>query len=108
MNRPRIIRGLRIVWKVACGRLCVLLAVLWVRSYWRTDYLVIVIPGTEGPAGRTIWAEGFQIGSVHASLSIYHDEHMVLESYLAEDGWELITKPPARDFGSGFSISMDD
>jgi hypothetical protein len=30
-------RKLRIAWAVACGIACVLLVVLWVRSYWRND-----------------------------------------------------------------------
>ena len=37
MNRPRLIRGLRIAWSVWWGILCVLLIVLWVRSYWWVD-----------------------------------------------------------------------
>ena len=36
-DRPRLIRGLRIAWSVWWGILCVLLIVLWVRSYWRFD-----------------------------------------------------------------------
>src|SRR5262245_20863103 len=39
MNRPRLIRGLRIAWSVACGTLCVLLMALWARSYWRLQIL---------------------------------------------------------------------
>ena len=38
MDRPRLIRGLRIAWSVWWGILCVLLVVLWVRSYWWYDY----------------------------------------------------------------------
>jgi hypothetical protein len=30
-------RKLRILWSVLCGLACVLLIVLWVRSYWRTE-----------------------------------------------------------------------
>jgi hypothetical protein len=30
-------RKLRIAWSVGCGIACVLLIVLWVRSYWRLD-----------------------------------------------------------------------
>jgi hypothetical protein len=30
-------RKLRITWTVCCGIACMLLVVLWVRSYWRTD-----------------------------------------------------------------------
>jgi hypothetical protein len=29
MNRPRLIRGLRITWTVFCGSACVVLVVLW-------------------------------------------------------------------------------
>ncbi len=32
-------RKLRIAWSVVCGMLCLLLILLWVRSYWRFDYL---------------------------------------------------------------------
>jgi hypothetical protein len=37
MHRPRLIRGLRIAWSAVCGILCVLLIVLWVRSYSKKD-----------------------------------------------------------------------
>ena len=37
MDRPRLIRGLRIAWTVVFGILCVLLIVLGVRSYWYRD-----------------------------------------------------------------------
>lgn len=32
-------RKLRITWSVVCGVPCVLLLVLWVRSYWRWDFI---------------------------------------------------------------------
>src|SRR6476661_3879782 len=34
-------RKLRIAWSVFCGIACVLLIVLWVRSYWVRDYLIV-------------------------------------------------------------------
>ena len=34
MDRPRLIRGLRIALSAVFGILCLLLIVLWVRSYW--------------------------------------------------------------------------
>src|SRR5262245_58194231 len=37
MDRPRLIRGLRIAWSVWWGILCVLLIVMWVRSYYLFD-----------------------------------------------------------------------
>lgn len=40
--RPRLnLHTLRIVWSVGCGIACVLLIVLWVRSYWQYDYLYL-------------------------------------------------------------------
>jgi hypothetical protein len=32
-------RKLRIAWSVTCGIACVLLVVLWIRSYWRFDVI---------------------------------------------------------------------
>src|SRR5262245_33160314 len=39
MSRPRLIRGLGIAWSVWWGIVCVLLVVLWVRSYYYCDSL---------------------------------------------------------------------
>jgi hypothetical protein len=39
MNHPRLIRVVRITWTAFWGIACVLLCVIWVRSYWRTEYL---------------------------------------------------------------------
>jgi hypothetical protein len=39
MNRPRQTRILRILWTVACATACVLLIVLWARSYWWVDLI---------------------------------------------------------------------
>lgn len=39
MDRPRLVRGLRIAWTAVFGILCVLLILLWVRSYWSVDYV---------------------------------------------------------------------
>jgi hypothetical protein len=43
MDRPRLIRGLRIARMVGCGVMCVLLIALWVRSYWRSDSFTTLI-----------------------------------------------------------------
>src|SRR5262245_50076384 len=39
-------RKLRIAWSVGCGVLCVLLIVMWVRSYWWADSYTIQINQT--------------------------------------------------------------
>jgi hypothetical protein len=38
-------RKLRIAWSVACGIVCALLIVMWVRSQWITDSLEGTLPG---------------------------------------------------------------
>ena len=58
MDRPRLIRGLRIAWTAWWGILCVLLIVLWVRSYWR---------------GESVW----HVGSDHM-LTAFHSQIGVL------------------------------
>ena len=49
-------RKLRIAWSVLCAMACVLLIVLWVRSYWKHDYLfrfnTNVYSGFESDFGR--------------------------------------------------------
>jgi hypothetical protein len=61
MDRPPFIRGLRIAWSVAWGILCVLLVVLWVRSYWRMDIVAIPSPPERFMAvsyyGRIYWSK---------------------------------------------------
>ena len=43
MNRPRLIRGLRIAVSVFFGVPCILLVALWVRSYWWHDGLTLTV-----------------------------------------------------------------
>jgi hypothetical protein len=66
MNRPRLIRGLRIAWSVVCGVLCVLLIVLWMRSYQHRESLYGYFP-----------IRGYlQISSNHGGLDfIVNGEH---------------------------------
>jgi hypothetical protein len=52
-------RKLRTAWSVACGLLCLLLIVLWVRSYWRWDSVDSPLPFRNGfhfdsVIGRTV------------------------------------------------------
>ena len=42
MNRPRILRLLRIGWSAGCVVACLLLIALWVRSYWWADAIWFV------------------------------------------------------------------
>src|SRR5262245_41182892 len=63
MNRPRLIRGLRISWSMWWGILCVLLIWLWVRSYWQTDAVYGLV--RLRPVPRSFVAE-----SAHARFAI--------------------------------------
>jgi ABC-type maltose transport system permease subunit len=65
-------RKLRIVWSIGCGIICLLLIVLWVRSYWLEDIFIAqqssqsyagidssnarIIVGTTSEVGLPLWA----------------------------------------------------
>jgi hypothetical protein len=55
---PRYLRYLRIAFSVTCGIACVLLVVLWVRSYWWADFVYIELTKTRA----------VEFGSVKGSL----------------------------------------
>jgi hypothetical protein len=47
-------RKLRIAWSVFCGIACVLLVVLWVRSYWWEDRFSAMLPASQRFAGISL------------------------------------------------------
>jgi hypothetical protein len=53
-------RNLRIAWSVGCGIVCLLLATLWVRSYYRTDLLV----------GPWYWGGSFNFASMQGQVGL--------------------------------------
>jgi hypothetical protein len=55
MDRPRLIRGLRIAVSSVCGIVCLLLVVLWVRSYWREDFITAPGDGSQRVASEHGW-----------------------------------------------------
>jgi hypothetical protein len=63
MDRPRILRNLRIAFSVACGIVCLLLIALWVRSYSQGDYLYWNI----------FRVRSVTIGSTHGRVMGYSD-----------------------------------
>jgi hypothetical protein len=56
-----MLRYLRIAWTVFCGIACVLLIVLWVRSYWWMDSLTFKFPA---------WQSGIQMNSIQSTTEI--------------------------------------
>jgi hypothetical protein len=57
-------RKLRIAVSVTCGIACVLLIVLWVRSYWKWDTLASRLP-TGSNLVLTSWGGDFSVGIDH-------------------------------------------
>src|SRR5262245_47802339 len=63
MDRPRLIRGLRIAWSVWWGIFCAVFVVLWVRSFDSVDVFYGQIPlvGTfklHSIRGNFVWRRG--------------------------------------------------
>jgi hypothetical protein len=57
-------RKLRIAWSVACGVLCLLLIVLWVRSYWWNDRVYCPLNSTPRMLiGASLWGR-ITVGAV--------------------------------------------
>ena len=63
MDRPRLIRVLRIAWSAWWGLLCVLSIGLWVRSYWRSDTISFPIASTRS----------LSLGAVHG---VFYSEYI--------------------------------
>jgi hypothetical protein len=80
MSRPRILRLLRSAWSVACGILCLLLIVLWVRSLWVADE--------------------FRYGYVRSLYSIHSSYGVFGLSYVANAGFQLPDRRPRWRFFS--------
>jgi hypothetical protein len=77
MRRVKAIRGLRIAWSVSWGILCVLLIVLWVRSYKVGGYLRAPI------RARTFYA-----------VAEEGELELVLFQFPIEGGWEMGLRAP--------------
>jgi hypothetical protein len=90
MDRPHILRLLRIAFSVACGVVCLLLIVLWIRSNWSQESLSL---GTLG--GWRIWACSVK---QHIILSFSTDPSVLLPS---------LRLPPAPRW-SALSLQIED
>jgi hypothetical protein len=98
MNRPRILRLLRIAASVVCGIACVLLIALWVRSYWWWDSL-----GHKLHAKCAVAANSF---SGQTAFSLYRSAGGTWR-YFSErlEGRSPSFSPPAPT--SGFGVAAD-
>src|SRR5262245_33385774 len=108
MDCPNLIRGLRIAWSVCWGILCVLLVVLWVRSYNQGNYLYwnivhhrsVIIGSTNGRL--LLHTQLFEIGpnNPHRLRQISRD------SFYMAIRWIGIGESPIRLISSGFQLDF--
>lgn len=69
MTRPRVILGLRIAWTAWWAIVCVLLIVLWMRSFLTIDSLSVRIP-SNGAVGITSVQGRYTIGKLSESMVV--------------------------------------
>jgi hypothetical protein len=81
MTRTRILRSLRIAFSTGCGIVCLLLIVLWVRSYWKDDGIALIRSNR-----LTI------LGSVHGTLYCY--SHPPMRAPYTDTGWRFGSSQP--------------
>jgi hypothetical protein len=89
MNRPRLIRGLRIAWSVAWGIVCLLVCLMWNRSIRYVDVIdgfsssgdfvsiLSVNGGVEFTGGPNLWAllRVTNWGNIEDELTVKLDEY---------------------------------
>src|SRR5262245_4711789 len=98
MNRPRLVRGLRILWSVWSGILCVLLVVLWVRSSWTVEVILFDIGGSRGVLGSV--PGSFVIGfSENRWSPTWTRVSMPAEEWLGSFTGPQSPAPPSRFWG---------
>ena len=88
MDRPRILRLLRIAFSAGCGIVCLLLIVLWVRSYGHIDRIhVHRIRMAMSWNGGLWFGDGeFDVSKVH-SKSRYDIGSVSFRTYVADYEW---------------------
>jgi hypothetical protein len=90
------LRKLRIAWSVAWGLVVVLLLVLWVRSYWDKDTLILSRPGS------TIF-----LSSVRGQIACSHTTFSDMPDVATDYRWEVTARPKPDDVDAvqrGFSF----
>ena len=111
MSRPRRLLLVRIAFSIVCGILCLLLIVLWVRSYWWHDWL-----GGQLPRNRS-----FSLSAANGRLRYATFDRAYENSFSGERApdWYVSTKrlsgpphltlvnTPLTEFALGFAGSSD-
>ena len=100
MNRERTTRGLRIAASAVCLLLCVVLCVLWVRSYWRYDY-------PEGHVGEMRFRLRAASGNMRLDLGWWGTSpKWEWRSRIIEEGHSIGLNPGNSDRGINFETSF--
>ena len=76
-------RKLRIAWSVVCGMFCLLLIVLWVRSFYRYDEVLVTVSDNIG-----VWLESMP-GQMNVSRLSAVGGIWILRSTSIEEEWEF-------------------
>src|SRR4051812_46663521 len=88
MNRPRLLRALRITWTDTCGIASVLLIALCVRSYWWVDILLVREPSSRFVAIKSVQGRFIALNQMMVSVSTGTPPSIIL-SYIENDGSAL-------------------
>jgi hypothetical protein len=97
----RYLRYLRIAFSAVCGIACVLIVVLWVRSYWWQDLLAVQIRQTPKVGGISYegrLACGFQEPDIDGTRLIAQTHYLQHHPWIAE-AWKLERTP------AGFTVA---
>jgi hypothetical protein len=81
MDRPRILRLLRIAFSVACGIVCLMVIAVWVRSYWWVD----AIPFAPSHYNEDSWGH---------KLRITNSTVLSIEGYRGRAALAIWNSPP--------------
>jgi hypothetical protein len=96
IDGPMRFRKLRIAWSVGCGIACVLLLLLWVRSYWRFDQFIHSVSATDYFACTSIQGE-IQMGMSNdpALRAAFRQDTWIRKKFAMVDWQKALDGPEA-------------
>jgi hypothetical protein len=95
MDRPRLIWRLRITWTAACALLCLLLSLLWVRSYWVYEGIVHGSKAPSEPTHLVFTSDYGTVGFVRANIPPTHSLAGSVDGWDYQN-WGAAEKPERR------------
>jgi hypothetical protein len=107
---PRFLRYFRIAFSATCGIACVLLVVLWVRSYWWQDVCSVSVPSSQRLVVMSMEGKlSFRINDSHINRFFSYKTYsvdVVFANLSRESGMsvEQLKKRP-RDYSRSFLVA---